>query len=115
MTRTPRLFAAGYLALSLAALLFAYALRHHPALVTDAVWVRGTIVVASAAVCNILALRGDTRRLRVIAIVMCVAIAVVVSIPGLFPAWMRVEQFLCGLLLLGVVLTLPRKTEPAAR
>ncbi|GAA3285954.1 hypothetical protein Dvina_03555 [Dactylosporangium vinaceum] len=109
MTLTPRLLTAGYLTLSVAALVLAYVLRHHPDLVTDAVWVRGSLVVASAVVANVLAWRGDVRRLRIVAIVMTVAIAVVVSIPGLFPVWLRIEQVLCGLLLLGVVLTLPRR------
>jgi hypothetical protein len=33
---------------------------------------------------------------------MVVAIAVIVSIPGLFPVWMKIEQVVCGLLLVGV-------------
>ncbi|WP_433613135.1 hypothetical protein ACQP2P_03320 [Dactylosporangium sp. CA-139114] len=111
MTRTPRLLAAAYLLLSLATLGVAYALRHHANLVNDAVWVRGTIVVLSAAVCNVLAARGDVRRLRIIAIVMMVAITVIVSLPGMFPVWLKLEQVGCGLLLLGVVLTLPRKAR----
>ncbi|WP_426509875.1 hypothetical protein ACPPVO_03615 [Dactylosporangium sp. McL0621] len=111
MTRTPRLLTALYLILSLATLGVAYLLRHHANLVTDAVWVRGTIVVASAAVCNILAARGDVRRLRIIAIVMTVAITVIVAVPGLFPVWMKLEQVVCGLLLIGVILTLPRKAK----
>ena len=111
MTRTPRLLTALYLVLSLATLGAAYALRHHANLVNDAVWVRGTIVVLSATVCNILAARGDVRRLRIIAIVMTVAIAVIVSVPLPFPLWLKLEQVACGLLLIGVVLTLPRRTK----
>jgi hypothetical protein len=106
MTRTPRLLIAAYLVLSLATLVVAVLLRHHANLVNDAVWVRATIVVASAAVCNWLAARGDVRRLRIIAIVMTVAIAVIVSVPLPFPLWLKLEQIACGLLLIGVVLTL---------
>jgi hypothetical protein len=36
---------------------------------------------------------------------MTVAIAVIVALPGLIPLWMKVEQSVCGLLLLGVVVT----------
>ncbi|WP_432834550.1 hypothetical protein [Dactylosporangium sp. CA-092794] len=109
MMRTPRLLAAGYLVLSLATLAVIVALRHHPGVVTDAVWVRATIVAASAVVTNVLAARGQARRLRIFAIVMVIAITVIVAIPGLFPLWLKLEQVACGLLLLGVVLTLPRK------
>ena len=35
---------------------------------------------------------------------MLVAIVVIVALPGAFPMWLRVEQAVCGLLLLGVVL-----------
>jgi hypothetical protein len=32
-----------------------------------------------------------------------VAIAAIISVPGKFPLWMKVEQGVCGLLLIGVV------------
>jgi hypothetical protein len=84
-------------------------LRDHHDLVTDAVWVRGTIVLASSLLTLAFALRaarGSRRaylRLRIVTAVMVVAIAVIVSLPGLFPVWMRIEQGCCGLLLLGTV------------
>jgi hypothetical protein len=34
---------------------------------------------------------------------MVVAIAVILAIPGDFPLWFKLEQGICGLLLLGVV------------
>jgi hypothetical protein len=34
---------------------------------------------------------------------MVVAIAVLVALPGFLPVWMRIEQGVCGLALLGVV------------
>ncbi|MEV6923576.1 hypothetical protein AB0M46_03530 [Dactylosporangium sp. NPDC051485] len=113
MTRTPRMFAAGYLLLSLATLAVIVALRHNAAVVNAAVWIRGSIVVASAAVTNILALRGDVRRLRIISIVMVIAITVIVAVPGPFPLWLKIEQVACGLLLVGVAATLPRKARRA--
>jgi hypothetical protein len=33
---------------------------------------------------------------------MLVAIVVIVALPGLFPVWLRIEQAVCGQLLLGV-------------
>jgi hypothetical protein len=77
--------------------------------VNDAVWTRGTIVVASALltfVCAVRAARGSRRaylRLRIISAVMLVAIAVIIALPGTFPLWMRIEQGVCGLVLIGVV------------
>jgi hypothetical protein len=99
-----------YLALSVATLVAVFLLRDHADLVDDAVWTRTVIVVASAALTRAFtvgAARGSRRaflRLRVVTAVMTVAVAVVVALPGLFPVWLRVEQSVCGLLLLGVVL-----------
>ncbi len=98
-----------YLGLCVLTLVAAVLLRNHHDLVTDAVWVRGTIVLASA-ILTLLFARGAARgsrraylRLRIVTAVMVVAIAVIVSLPGLFPMWMRIEQVGCGLLLLGTV------------
>ncbi|MGI5246984.1 hypothetical protein [Dactylosporangium sp. CA-139066] len=107
--RTPRILTAGYLALSLLTLAVIIALHHHADIVNPAVWIRGTIVVASAALTNVFALRGDVRRLRIVSIVMVTAIAIIVALPGPFPLWLKIEQVACGLLLLGTVLTLPRR------
>ncbi len=35
---------------------------------------------------------------------MVVAIRVIIALPGTFPVWLKVEQGLCGLLLIGVVI-----------
>ncbi|MFE6052665.1 hypothetical protein ACFQ6N_18070 [Kitasatospora sp. NPDC056446] len=106
--RTVRRFVFAYLGLSVATLAVAFVLRDHPSLVTSGVWVRGAIVVASAAVTLLLTVRasrgdrGAYRRLRIISSVMIVAIATIIVLPGLFPVWMKIEQGLCGLALLGV-------------
>ncbi|WP_211245971.1 hypothetical protein [Actinomadura oligospora] len=77
--------------------------------VTQPVWVRLSIVAVSSLILFALTLRasrgsrGAFRRLRILSAVMLVAIVVIVSLPGMFPAWMRIEQAVCGLLLLGVV------------
>ena len=33
---------------------------------------------------------------------MVVAIAVIIALPGTFPLWMKIEQGVCGLILIGV-------------
>ncbi|EMD29994.1 hypothetical protein [Amycolatopsis azurea] len=97
-----------YIALSVLALLVAYLWRNRPDLVTDLVWVRGEGVLI-ASVVLLLFVFGTTRgrrgaylRLRIASAAMVVAIAVLISLPGFLPVWMRVEQGLCGLVLIGV-------------
>ncbi|HEX9335628.1 MAG TPA: hypothetical protein VF892_07070 [Pseudonocardiaceae bacterium] len=104
-----RLLAGGYLGISVLTLAAIVLLRNHTAIVNDAVWVRGTIVVASSVLTllfTVRAARGSRRaflRLRILTGVMVVAIAVIIALPGTFPLWMKIEQGVCGLLLLGVV------------
>lgn len=106
---TTKLLVGGYLGLSLATLAAVVLLRHHPSIVTDAVWIRGTIVVASAIVTFLFTVhaargsRGAYKRLRVVSIAMTGAITVIIAVPGAFPLWMKIEQGVCGLLLIGVV------------
>ena len=98
-----------YVALSVATLVVAYALRRHHDLVTDGVWIRGGIVALSSLLTLRFAVgasRGSRRAhtfLRIASATMVVAIVVVVAVPGLIPGWMKVEQVACGLLLLAVV------------
>jgi hypothetical protein len=100
-----------YLALSVLTLVAIILMRDDAAIVTDAVWVRGTIVVGSAALMFAFALRAMAGsrmgwiRVRLISAIMLVAIAVIISLPGLFPIWMRLEQAACGVILLFVVIT----------
>lgn len=102
------LLTGGYAALSVLTLVAIVLLRDDHALVTDAVWVRATLVVASSLLTFAFArsaARGSRKgllRLRIVAAVMLVAIVVIVALPGLFPVWLRIEQAVCGLLLLGV-------------
>lgn len=107
-----------YSGLSILTLAAIVALRDDPVIVTDAVWVRATIVAASSIVMLLFAIsahRGSTRallRLRIVSAAMTVAIVVIIAIPGLFPVWLRIEQGVCGALLLTVVILVNR---PAAR
>jgi hypothetical protein len=99
----------GYLAVSVLTLAAIVLLRNDVSVVNPAVWIRGTIVAASSVLSLALAAgaargsRGAYRRLRIITAVMPVAIVVIIALPGTFPLWMKVEQAVCGVLLLGVV------------
>lgn len=98
-----------YLGISALTLVAIVLLRNHTSVVNSAVWVRGTIVVASALLTlsfTVRAARGSRgayRRLRIVTAVMVVAIATIIALPGTFPVWMKIEQGVCGLLLLWVV------------
>lgn len=108
--RAVRLLVAAYVVLSVLTLVAAYLLRSHHSMVTDTVWIRGGIVAVTSLLMLTFAAgtaRGRHRaylRLRIVSAVMVVAIAVLVSLPGLLPLWMRIEQGVCGLILIGVVL-----------
>ncbi|WP_370963195.1 hypothetical protein [Amycolatopsis sp. cg9] len=109
------LLTGAYAALSVLTLAVIVLFRNHPAVVTDAVWVRATLVVASSLLTFGFArsaARGSRKgllRLRIVSAVMLVAIAVIVALPGLFPLWLRLEQGVCGLLLLGVTVLITRR------
>ena len=106
---TIKLLVSGYLGVSLLSLLAIVVLRNHAAEVNSSVWTHGIIVAASALLTLALAVRsarGSRRaylRLRIASAGMLAAIAVIIAIPGSFPLWMKMEQGVSGLLLLGVV------------
>jgi hypothetical protein len=114
------LLTGGYATLSVLTLIVIVLFRDNHTMVTDAVWVRATLVVASSLLTFAFArsaARGSKKgllRLRIVAAVMLVAIVVIVALPGLFPMWLRIEQAGCGLLLLGVTL-LVNGRRPRAR
>jgi hypothetical protein len=113
--RTVKLLVGAYLAISVATLAAIFVERDDSGVVNSAVWTRGTIVVASALLMmtfTVWAARGSRRaylRLRIVSAVMVVAIAVIISLPGLFPVWMRIEQGVCGVVLIGVVAVVNRR------
>lgn len=112
--RTPRLLLVGYAGVSLLTVGLLVLLRADAAVATAPAWVRAVIVLASSLLTLWFAAQaaaGSARgylRLRLATAVMVVAIAVIVAIPGAFPAWLRVEQALCGLLLAVVVVLVNR-------
>lgn len=113
--RGVKLLAAGYLGISVLTLVAVVLLRDHHSIVTSAVWVRGTIVVASASLTFALTFRaargsrGAYRRLRLMSGAMVVAIVVIIALPGTFPFWMKIDQAVCGLVLIGVTLVVNGK------
>jgi hypothetical protein len=110
MTKSIRALVACYLTLSVLTLVAVVLLRGHADLVTPAVWVRTSIVAATALLMMSFVVRAGRgsarafRRLRLVSAIMLVAIVVILAIPGSFPLWLKIEQAVCGLLLLGVVL-----------
>jgi hypothetical protein len=108
--RAVNLLLSSYLGISVLTLVAAILLRGNAAIAPIAVLVRGTIVVAHALINLLFAAwmsRGSRvayRLLRLSSAGMVVAIAVIIAIPGDFPVWFKIEQGLCGLLLLGVVI-----------
>jgi len=115
IARAIRLYVGSYLGISLGALLVLAALHgnHHQA--SQEAWVHGIIVATTSLLMATFA-RGTIRgngnmylRLRITSTVMVVAIAVTSAIPGDFPVWMKAEQIVCGLLLVGLIVALNRR------
>ena len=106
--RVMNLLIGGYLAVSVLTLVAIILMRNDAKLVNAAVWIRGTIVVASALLMISFAVRAGRgsasayRRLRIVSAAMVVAIGVIIALPGTFPGWMKIEQAVCGALLVGV-------------
>jgi len=106
--RTIRVLIACYVGLSALTLVFAFLMGDDHELVPDSVWVRGVIVLIASVLLMTFARRAARgsrsawHRVWIFAGVMVLAIAVIVSIPGLFPVWMRIEQGVCGALLVAV-------------
>jgi hypothetical protein len=78
--------------------------------VDGAVWTRCSAVLASSVVLLLLtigAARGSRSawiRVRIISVVVVVAVVVIVSIPDFLPAWVRIEQGVCGGLVLPIAI-----------
>ena len=104
-----------YFGISVLTLMAIILLRDDPTIVTIAVWIRGSLVVASAALMLTFALRAATGapraflRVRLIAAIMLVAIVVIIALPRTFPLWLKLEQAACGALLLVVVILVNSK------
>lgn len=81
-----------------------------------AIWIRCSLVLASGIVVVAMAVaaargsRGAWVRLRIVSPIIVAAVIVIVSIPGFLPDGVRIEQAVCGLLLLpvAILVNLPR-------
>jgi hypothetical protein len=84
--------------------------------VDGAIWSRCSAVLASSIVLLALtvgAARGSRaawRRVRIISPIVVLAVVVIVSIPGFLPDWVRLEQGVCGGLVVpvAILVNLPR-------
>ena len=105
---TVRHLVVGYLTISALTVVAIAVMRNNAAQVNSAVWFHGIIVAASALLTYIFTVRASTGasrpylRLRIISIVMPAVMVVIIALPGTFPLWMKIEQGVCGLLLIGV-------------
>lgn len=107
--RTMKTLVAAYFGVSLATVAADVVMAGDTTMVTSTVWTRTVIVLLSSALMLSMVIRaakGVRRsflRLRLTSGAMLIAIAVIISLPGLLPLWLKLEQGCCGLLLLGVV------------
>jgi len=110
-----RLLVGGYVAISFGAIVALIALHYHPAQASQEAWVHGIIVAAMSLLMTRFAMgtiQGKDRmllRLRITSTIMIIAIAITSAIPGDFPVWMKIEQSVCGLLLIALAFVLSRK------
>ncbi|MET9633767.1 hypothetical protein ABZX92_40540 [Lentzea sp. NPDC006480] len=100
----------GYAAVSVLTLLAIVVFSGDPDVVTDAVWIRGSILAVASLVTFALGVsmaggsRSNYRRVKIIALAQVVAVVVIESIPGSFPIWFKIANGVCGALLVIVVL-----------
>ncbi|MEU0885275.1 hypothetical protein ABZ345_42350 [Lentzea sp. NPDC005914] len=100
----------GYAAVSVLTLLAIVVFSGNPDMVTDAVWVRGSILAVASLITFALGVsmaggsRSNYRRVKIIASAQVVAVLVIESIPGSFPVWFKIANGVCGALLIIVVL-----------
>ena len=118
--RTVKALVAGYFGVSVATVAAVALLAGDATMVNQTVWTRTVIVLLSSALMFSMVVRaakGVRRsflRLRLTSGAMVIAIAVLISLPGLLPLWIKIEQGCCGLLLLGVVALVNSKALRAA-
>jgi hypothetical protein len=108
--RIAQVLLGGYAAVSVLTLLAIVVFSGDPDIVTDAVWIRGSIIAVASLITLALGAsmakgsRSNYRRVQIIALAQVVAIIVIESVPGSFPVWFKVVNGVCGVLLAIVVL-----------
>ncbi len=115
-----RVLLGGYAAVSVLTLLAIVVFSGDPDMVTDAVWIRGSIIAVASLITFAIGVsmargsRRNYRRVQIIALAQVVAIVVIESIPGAFPVWFKIANGVCGaLLIIVVLLTLTRSVRTA--
>lgn len=107
---------AGYIGVTILTLVAIVVLSGHHDLVNDDVWTRGVGAVISSLLlfrATRQAERGSRRafnRLRIVSAIILVVLATIAILPGVYPAWMRIDQGICSLLMLGVVVFANRQS-----
>jgi hypothetical protein len=87
--------------------------------IETAIWIRCSLVLGSAIILLLFAFgaaRGSRSawiRLRIVSPIVVAAVIVIVSIPGFLPDWVRIEQGVCGALVLpvAILVNLPRTSR----
>jgi len=108
--RTIKFIATGYVCINILALAAIFLLRNKTALVTSTVWTRGTILACTSLLLLFFVnqlTRGSRQgwvRVRIISLLLFVSVLILLVIPGILPLWMKLEQAICGLLLLGLII-----------
>lgn len=106
--------------ISLAAVVFAIVMSGRSDLVNAVVWIRSIAVVAAAVILYgfaMLAERGRVwayRRLRLLAYLIPCGVVLLIAAPGEFPLWIKIEQGVCGAVILAVAILLSRSRVRAA-
>jgi len=111
--QTTRRLIIAFIALSAATLIAAFFLSHSdPALVNSTVWSRAITVLIDSLVVLSYTKRASAghakayRNLRWLSAGSVIGVLVPAALPGLLPGWMRLELVVCGLLLIGVVVSI---------
>jgi hypothetical protein len=106
----------GYAAVSVLTLLAIVVFSGNPDIVTDAVWIRGSVLAVASLITFALGVsmatgsRSNYRRVQIIALAQVVAVIVIECIPGAFPIWFKIENGVCAALLVIVVLLTVART-----
>jgi len=106
-----KMFTAAYVGVNAAAFIAVIALHGKAGQVNSTVWIRGTILFVTSllllAFTNHIT-RGSRKallRVRIISTILLASVIVLLVVGHqLLPLWMKLEQAVCGLLLLGIVI-----------
>jgi hypothetical protein len=113
--RSVKLLIVAYFAVAAIALIATFLMRNDSSEVNANVWGRCVSVVVSSAVLYVFAVlasrgaRWAYRRLRIVSIVVPVGIALIIVAPGTYPLWMKIEQGVCGIIVIALAFVINGK------